>query len=309
MRNLTGRVHAHYTITRITLISSLLLWAGCASLKLGGNDQAEPFPKVENWRLSRDVQVFLPETLYEYINGAAIGFQAYDFQDLHVAEYTRKPQGSVLVEVYRHSTPNNAFGIYSQERPRVGSYVDIGAQGYVEEPLLNFIAGDYYVKLNGTGDPPADRATLENFAGAMVNSLGGGTALPPVLACFPAELQLPNSEMFIARNFLGYEFLHSGYTADYRLDDQSFRLFIIEGSDAQDCRQMLEQYAEFVRYSDPLEEGLIHTFADRYQGDITLSWKGNYIWGAQNLTDSELLSRHLALMGSNLDNLLQAEQR
>ncbi len=307
MNYLAGRAHAHPHITRLLLISSLLLWAGCASLNLGGNDQDGLFPRIEGWKQSSAVQVFLPETLYDYINGAAIGFQAYDFQDLHVAEYTRNPQASVLVEIYRHSSPNNAFGIYSQERPRTGSYLDIGAQGYVEEPLLNFISGDYYVKLNGTGNPSADRATLETFARVMVNNLAGETALPPVLACFPAELQLSNSEMFIARNFLGYEFLHSGYIADYRLYDQSFKLFIIEGSDRQDCWQMLESYAEFARYSAPIEEGQIHAFTDRYQGDIALSWKGNYIWGALNLTDSELLSRHLEFMGANLDDLPQAE--
>ena len=278
-------------------------WSGCASQNLADRGQTALFPRVEGWKLSGEVRVYAPETLYEYINGAAVGYLAYDFQELHVAEYRRKKQASVLVEIYRHRTPAHAFGIYSQERPREGSYLNIGAQGYCEAPLLNFIVGDYYVKINGMGNPPADKAVLETFSHALVGNLGGKTCLPDVLACFPEELRQSNSEMFVARNFLGYGFLHSGYTAEYRLDDQTFRLFIIEGTDRQEWLEKGESYAEFTQYSHVLEEGRPHTFTDPYHGEITLAWKGNYIWGALDLTDSQQLSQYLTLIETELSKL------
>ncbi len=278
-------------------------WSGCASQTPADRDQIALFPRIEGWKQSGEVRVYAPGTLYEYINGAAVGYLAYDFQELHIDEYTQKPQASVLVEIYRHRTPAHAFGIYSQERPREGPFLDIGAQGYCEAFLLNFIVGEYYVKLNGMGNPPADQAVLETFSNALVGTLGGRTTLPPVLACFPEELQQPNSEMFVARNFLGYGFLHSGYTADYRLDDQDFRLFIIEGADRQDCLQMLERYAEFTKYTDTLEEGPLHTLSDPYHGKITLAWKGNYIWGALDLADSQLSARFLSQVEAELDRI------
>ena len=306
MNCIACRVHYRTPLLVLLSIVGTVLWSECASLNLAGDSQTGMFPKIEGWERSGEVRVYAPGTLYEYINGAAVGFLAYDFQDLHVAEYTRKPQASVLVEIYRHRTPAHAFGIYSQERPRVGSYLDIGAQGYLEVPLLNFIIGDYYVKINGMGNPPASKAVLETVSNALVTTLGGSAELPAVLACFPEELQQPNSEMFVASNFLGYGFLHSGYTADYRLDDQDFRLFIIEGADRQDCLQMLERYAEFTKYTDTLEEGPLHTLSDPYHGKITLAWKGNYIWGALNLTDSQQASRYLSLVRDKLDRLLRA---
>ncbi len=302
MHSIAGRTNARVFIPVLLFVVGIV-WSGCASLNLAGASQTRLLPKVEGWRQLGDVRVYAPETLYEYINGAAVAYLEYDFQELHVAEYTRKPQASVLVEIYRHRTPAHAFGIYSQERPREGPFLDIGAQGYCEASLLNFIVGEYYVKLNGMGNPPADQAVLETFSDALVGTLGGRTTLPPVLACFPEELQQPNSEMFVARNFLGYGFLHSGYTAEYRLGDQAFRLFIIEGADRQDCLQMLERYAEFTKYTDTLEEGPLHTLSDPYHGKITLAWKGNYIWGALDLADSQRLSQYITLVEAELDRI------
>ncbi|UCH62806.1 MAG: hypothetical protein JSU77_13635 [Fidelibacterota bacterium] len=283
--------------------TGVFFWAGCASLTPSGRDQAALFPRMEGWKLLDDVRTYTPETLYEYINGAAVGYLAYDFQELHVAEYRRKKQASVLVEIYRHLTPAHAFGIYSQERPREGPFLDIGAQGYCEVPLLNFIVGEHYVKINGAGDPPASETLLETFSHALVAALGGKTGLPPVLACFPEELRLPDSEMFVARNFLGYGFLHSGYTAEYRIDDQYFKLFIIEGTDRQDCQQMVESYAELTQYPEVVEEGPLHTFTDPYHGEVTLAWKGNYIWGALDLADSQERSRYLSSIETGLSKL------
>ena len=59
---------------------------------------------------------FSPKTLFEYINGDADLYLMYDFQELKVAEYLNEKKASVIVDVYRHKTPTHAFGIYSQER-------------------------------------------------------------------------------------------------------------------------------------------------------------------------------------------------
>jgi len=303
MDQIRGPANARFHHLAFLWAAGVFFWAGCASQTPTGRDQTALFPKVEGWKLSGEVRVYAPETLYEYINGAAVGYMAYDFQELHVAEYRRKKQASVLVEIYRHRTPAHAFGIYSQERPREGSYLDIGAQGYLEAPLLNFIVGEHYVKINGMGNPPASEAILETFSHTLVATLGGKTSLPDVLTCFPEELRQSNSEMFVARNFLGYGFLHSGYTAEYRLDDQTFRLFIIAGNNRQDCLQMVESYAEFTQYSHVVEEGPLHTFTDPYHGEITLAWKGNYIWGALDLADSQRLSQYLTLIDTELSKL------
>ena len=85
------------------------------------------FPDIPGWKPSSEVQTFSPKTLYEYINGAADLYLASDFEELKVAEYGNEKKASVIVEAYRHRTPRDAFGIYSQERLPDGNFIKIGA--------------------------------------------------------------------------------------------------------------------------------------------------------------------------------------
>ena len=122
------------------------------------------FPEITGWKQSGEVQTFIPKTLFEYINGAADLYIMYDFQELKVAEYLNEKKASVIVDVYRHKTPTHAFGIYSQERLSDANFINIGAQGYVEKNVLNFLTGLYYVKLNSFNTGAEDEEILLNFA-------------------------------------------------------------------------------------------------------------------------------------------------
>jgi len=101
------------------------------------------FPEIEGWKRSGNIQVFTSESLFDYIDGAAELYLSYDFHQLQVAEYHDQEETIITVEVYGHKTPLHAFGIYSQERPREANFLDIGAQGYVEETMLNFVIGPH----------------------------------------------------------------------------------------------------------------------------------------------------------------------
>jgi hypothetical protein len=124
------------------------------------------------------------ETLFEYINGGADLYLAYDFQELKVTEYSDGKKASVTVEIYRHQTPTLAFGIYSAERPPDPNLVDIGAQGYIDKDILNFLTGNYYVKMNSFKTGPEEQEGLLAFARKVVESLGEKGSLPGILASF-----------------------------------------------------------------------------------------------------------------------------
>jgi len=258
------------------------------------------FPRIEGWRQKETVQVFTPENLYEYINGAADLYLTYEFQELQVAEYGREKDGLIIVDVYRHATPLYAFGIYSQERLAQSLYLDMGDQGYWEQGVLNFLAGRYYVKITDHKPGGGDQETLKNFARQVNAKLGGKSSLPRILSAFPGEGKKKYSEKFIAKNFLGYSFFPSGFQADYEHSGKKFKLFVIEGRDTADCRRMVEAYLRFVgNLGRDLKTGL-HSIPDPHHGTVDLSWKGKYIWGVLNLADSNLRLKYLALLEQGL---------
>jgi hypothetical protein len=255
---------------------------------------------MEGWKQSGEIQTFSPETLFEYINGGADLYLAYDFQGLEVGEYSNAKKASVTIEVYHHKTPTDAFGIYSQERLPNANLLDVGAQAYIETNVLNFLAGPYYVKISSFNTGPDDREVLIGFARKVSSTLGEKGILPSILSSFPEEGKKKNSEKFIRKNFLGYSFLHSAFTADYELSGMKFKLFVIGGLEQEDCRLMIQRYLrETGSTAKDAVEGR-YLLADRYNGKIDLCWKGRNIWGILNVNDASLRSKYLKLLEEGL---------
>jgi hypothetical protein len=278
-----------------TLVHILLCWALGATffcMVSEAEGRVVTFPKMDGWDQPEKPQSYSPETLYEYIDGAADLYLSYEFQELSVAEYRGTQKAAVTVEIYRHSTPTQAFGIYSQERLANAKLLDIGAQGYQEPTVLNFVSGSYYVKISGYETGAEDERTLLAFGRKIEQTLGGRTPLPEILAAFPQEGLKPHSEKFISRDFLGYSFLHSGFTADYELSGKAFKIFVIEGKNEGDCRGMIESYLRETGGPGNATEGL-YRLKDRHHGDVDLYWKGKLIWGTLNLDDPGLRSKYM----------------
>ncbi len=258
------------------------------------------FPEITGWSQSGEIQTFTPKTLFEYIDGAADLYIVYDFQELKVAEYKDEKKASVTVEVYEPKTPTHAFGIYSQERLPNANFVEVGAQGYIENNVLNFLIGPYYVKMTSYNTGAEDREILLTFARKMSENLGWKGTLPSILFSFPEEGKKQNSEKYINRNFLGYSFFHSAFIADYELSGKKFKLFIIEGADRKDCGEMIEKYLQQNGSAGRNVVEGIYTISDPYHGEIEFHWKGKFIWSALNLNDASLRSKYLKLLEAGL---------
>jgi hypothetical protein len=283
------------------LLIGWMLGNGASLWAAGGEGKTYSFPEMAGWKQSGEIQTFSRANLYDYINGGADLFLKYDFQELKVADYENHQKASVTIEIYRHKSPLHAFGIYSQERLSSANYLEVGVQGYGEKRVLNFLAADCYVKMSSVDVGPEEREVLLAFAKKVVENLGGKGSLPSILSSFPREGKKKNSEKFIAREFLGYAFFHSGFTADYELSGKKFKLFLIEGTDRKECRNMIQEYIKHTgNIQDKIEEGRFQ-LKDPYHGGMDFYWKGNYIWGALDLADETLRFRVLKLFAEGLE--------
>ena len=274
---------------------AILPWVAFAS-----DGRSFVFPEIPGWKQSGEIQTFAPKTLYEYIDGAADLYLAYDFQELTVAEYLNDRKASVTVEIYRHKSPSDAFGIYSQERAPDADYLNIGAQGYLGENILNCVSGSYYIKLSAYDTGPEDKEVLQVFARKVVENLGEKGRLPSLLDSFPVEGKIKHSEKFIARNFLGYSFLNRAFTADYDLSGKKFKLFYMECRDRDECRNVIQQYLGRLKKPEQNAAEQRYTLTDPHHGVVDLFWRGKSIWGVLDLAEADLRSRVLDLFGEKL---------
>ena len=247
-------------------------------------DMNKVFPEMEGWIKKGNPQIYLPDNLFEYINGAAEIYLNYDFMKLISLSYESKEKQSIIVDIYQHSNLNNTFGIYCQEKPLKGNFLNIGTQGYYEDGILNFFKGVYYVKLSSFDLGDKDRSILTSIAKKIEKELEGISCFPEPVKCLPQKEKIINSERYIAKNFLGYSFLNSAFVADYKVNDKKFRVFIIESYNNKKAKDMIDNYIKFIKDKEikPSENNGVYRFKDPYYksaGMMNIKRRKNYVWG------------------------------
>jgi len=277
----------------------LILLTGCAASAAQAGE-GSTFPAVPGWKSAPPPgdSVYTPENLWDIIDGAAELFLSYGFADLQIREFGDTTGTDVRVELYRHSSGANAFGIYSQERNPRSHYVEIGTQGYVEEKVLNFFAGFYYVKISSHRGGAEGRSAMELIARHVARHLHQESGWPAPLARLPEEGKLPNTECYIAENFLGYRSLHSAFTARY---EGGCTLFLMEFGTPSLARGAAEAYAQSAGAPQSVKEGEITDVSDPHAGPVALLLCGRTLSGAFGAGGSPLLHRRLEQMRTRLN--------
>ncbi|MFC2156651.1 DUF6599 family protein [Acidobacteriota bacterium] len=281
-------------ILKITIVTVFLVIFTASMAQSGihvGEGESLPsqvLPKVKAWALSEDIETYKPESLFEYINGAAEIYLAYEFKELLVAQFKMDgSEANISVEIYDMGTTENAFGIYGAERYPENNFIPTGIQGYIEDEALNFLADRYYVKLLcfDCGDKAA--GVLNEFSRDIVRKVGGVKVFPELLSLFPKEGLIANSEKFSLRNFMGYSFFSNGFIANYSLDEMEFDCFAIRTSSGQEAEEILKKFLERKKEQPVSKETFGFVVTDKYYHNIFLAQMDNFILGVMKIKDGQ----------------------
>lgn len=259
------------------------------------------FPEIDGWDKDGEIEIYDPDNLYDYINGAADSYLAYDFEALYLQRYKGAKELSLKIEIYKLSNNLTAFGIYSAERPSNGNWVDIGSQGYMEKEILNFYKGQYYVKIMINRTKETNELLLA-IGKSIEERIKGENTLIEAYSLFPEEGRIKYSERYINKNFLGYESLGEAYSISYEIEDNYFDLFLIEKPSTEDCKNMLVDYFESIKIDTALVKDGNIVVKDPYQGNFEIIWKNNIVAGTINYSDADLANNYLA---SFIQNVLE----
>ncbi len=198
----------------------------------GAGDPIEALAR-RGWRTAEPVRVIGPQNLYEEIDGEAELYLPYSFRELRVAILAPadRPAAQVRLELYRHGSSRDAYGIYSQyrfpgqETTRVGS-----SEAIASGSSLDFFRGEYFVRIRAAGRQ-VSRGDLERLGKDLAALLPGSASFPREAEALRIPGSAPGPVAFHRRAMLGYEALAPGFEA--RIDDGevSGRILLISGED------------------------------------------------------------------------------
>lgn len=230
---------------------------------------------------SSDVRTFVGESLYEYINGGAELYHQYKFVEVITADYGNN-QTEIVADIYKFADADYAYGLLSSLRPLEPSPVELGAEGYASGTTIDYVKGNYLVRLVAYDDSPETFTALVSAAEAMEKHVPGRTTLPDMFAMFPPESRIAGTETFVAESFLGQKPLTDIYAIDYAVGSDTVKLFLSDDTSGEKFRQWSERANMHKMSKDivgeyPFESAFVAE--DSYYGNIIAGLHHNKLCG------------------------------
>jgi hypothetical protein len=241
-------------------------------------------------------EFYVPENLFDYMDGQAEAYLAYGFRLLITREYkTGDGSPPIIVEIYRMEGPLHAFGIYAAERSADDQFIRIGVQGYLGDSALGFWKGPYYVRVISLQTSPATKDLLTGIGTVISDKIEGSYSEPETFSAFPENDRVKMSERFIPKNFLGQPFLKNGYRVDYERGGKNYQIFLLKETSPDEAQSAFQRYQAFLQSQDEnisilKREDYPVAFA-KGKGGKTLFHYGAFFGGILNLDDSAEATR------------------
>jgi hypothetical protein len=178
-----------------------LLFSASLSFPAGGpvDDFGRSIPKkIGVWQASGKDQLYDRETLYDYMDGGAEVYLAFDFRQVWVRKYAGPGGGELTLDIYDMGSPEEAFGTFSCDREDPGAGIGQGSEyGF---GLLRFHQGRFFVTVITAGEDEASGKAVLDVGRAVVKALGPPGPSPDMVGFLPRESLRPDRTSYFHAN-------------------------------------------------------------------------------------------------------------
>ena len=234
---------------RLTCLLFSLLLTGCA-LKQPSPASFLPLnDAIVGWTRIGETSIFKSDNLYDFIDGQADAFLAYNFFQVAVQRYqnlsgaplggeTPPLQYPLVVDVWQVKSSEDAYGLFTSNRS--GEPIQIGSGGDMAPGRwLSFWQGPYYIRLQANQSIPD--TDLWAFAQSISSKLPPAGLPPEIIKRLPPDGLDQNSLLFFHQeisiqdelwlggdNLLGLSLDTKGVLAKYNLQDNPVLVVLIQ---------------------------------------------------------------------------------
>lgn len=268
----------------VGLAFALAAWlpGGCQSDKTVIDELLPASGEIAGWSIGGKTLRYGPEELWEYINGAAENFLAYEFEQVVAQDYRREDGRELKVDIYRHGSPLMAFGIYSQFRGPGLNYLPVGAEGFSDPYSLHFWKDSYYVKVAVYEESEELSAAVERFAEVIAEKIPGEGSFPKEIACFPEEGLVGKSVTYITEGVLGSGEFPPSFAAEYVIGEEEGKLYLSPLESEERAKEVFVWYAGKLgagirEHDEPDGRFAAATGDDPYRGETVVFQSGVWV--------------------------------
>lgn len=163
------------------------------------DDFSRSIPRnIGPWQASGEEHVYNRETLYDYMDGGAEVYLAFDFRQVWTRKYSAPGGKEMTLDIFDMGSPEEAYGIFSCDRDDPGA--GIGQDSEYGFGLLRFRQGRFFVTvMTAEEDEVAGKAVLD-VGRAVVKVLGPPGPGPDMVGFLPRESLRPDRTSYFHGN-------------------------------------------------------------------------------------------------------------
>lgn len=194
-------------------------------------------------------QEYIPENLYEKIDGKAPLYIDSGFERLYTQRFISKASESLWMElfIYDMATLRNAFSVYSVQKRAGVELLPAMQFAYKTSNGIYFVRDRYYIELVGSSESAELSEVMTEAARRIASELAvDATGEIAELSLFPRENLVPGSFKLYLESAFGFERLTDTFAARYNIDGQTITAFFTRRSDSQQAQQMAKSYYKFL---------------------------------------------------------------
>lgn len=282
-----------------TYLAISLLMTSLILLACGGSDNNQKIETVSyltekigktDIARSGEPQIYVGQSLFEYINGGAEIYHMYRFIEVATASYNKNGT-EVVADIYRFENANFAFGLYTTLRPEERESVEFGIDGFASETTIDFVVGEFVLKVYGYEHTPETKLAISIVAAELEKSLPGTREVPEIYSRLPSESRIAGSEKMYAASFLGINELDEIYSYTYSIGSDTTEFFIAEDNEGKlfsiiKSKAVSDSNTASIISDLHYAPGACVVTKDPYYGDIMSGSKGGMFVGVISYNDN-----------------------
>lgn len=154
--------------------------------------------KIGPWQASGEDHLYNRETLYDYMDGGAEVYLAFDFRQVWTRKYSAPGGKELTLDIYDMGSPEEAFGIFSCDREDPGA--GIGQDSEYGFGLLRFRQGRFFVTVMTAEEGEAAGKAVLDIGRAVAEELGPPGPGPGMVGFLPPEALRPGRTSYFHGN-------------------------------------------------------------------------------------------------------------
>jgi hypothetical protein len=238
---------------------------------------------------------FIPQTLFEIINGEADLFLKAGFLDLETRTFFLDGDAKRWIDlfVYRMDSHRSAFAVFSVKRGPEAAPAGRGTFSYRQATGLFFVQGLFYVEIHAADESAPLITAVNDLAEAVIRTYPATETAIPELTLFPETDLVPHSTVLQSAGAFGFDGFDDLFTARYRVKGRDATAFFRICPSPEAAIRLAADYQSFLLTFDGEQQasldGLPNSWLMRVMDSHTLVFTaGRALGGIQDVADPEL---------------------